>query len=107
MKLVALAYPDSADALSNLADCYLKAEQKRLARQYAERALVILDAHILPASSWSDTDQQRGQIRKGIERTLAQLGHKHDSLRRIGDLFSAQHAEIVLANAEIESIISA
>ena len=75
-KLVALAYPDSADALSNLADCYLKAGQKALARQYAERALAILDAHTLPASSWSDTDQQRGQIRKGIERTLAQFGDK-------------------------------
>jgi len=78
LKLVALAYPDSADALSNLADCYLKAGQKGLARRYAERALVILDAHMLPASSWSDTDQQRGQIRKGIEQTLAHLGDKHD-----------------------------
>jgi Tfp pilus assembly protein PilF len=64
--------------LSNLADCYLKAGQKVRARQYAERALAILDAHKLPASSWSDTDQQRGQIRKGIEQTLAQLGDKHD-----------------------------
>lgn len=78
LKLVALAYPDSADALANLADCYLEAGQKNLARQYAERALAILEAHVLPASSWSDTDQQRAQIRKGIDKTLAQLGDKHD-----------------------------
>ena len=34
--------------------------------------LVLLDSHKAPASSWSDTDQRRGEIRHSAERTLAQ-----------------------------------
>jgi tetratricopeptide (TPR) repeat protein len=67
-----LAYPDSADANSNLADAYLADGQKDLARQYAEKALALLDSHKAPASSWSDTDQRRGEIRHSAEQTLAQ-----------------------------------
>jgi pimeloyl-ACP methyl ester carboxylesterase len=67
-----LAYPDSADANSNLADAYLAGGQKDLARQYAEKALALLDSHKAPASSWSDTDQRRGEIRHSAEQTLAQ-----------------------------------
>jgi len=67
-----LAYPDSADANSNLADAYLADGQKDLARQYAEKALALLDSHNAPASSWSDTDQRRGEIRHSAEQTLAQ-----------------------------------
>src|SRR5213080_3179681 len=59
-----LAYPDSADAHNNLADAYLKDGQKDLARQYAEKALALLDSHAVPASSWSDTERRRGEIRK-------------------------------------------
>src|SRR5439155_900434 len=51
LKLVLLAYPDSADANENLAEAYLKDGQKDLARQHAEKALAILDAHTVPASS--------------------------------------------------------
>jgi Flp pilus assembly protein TadD len=45
LKLVLLAYPDSAEANDNLATAYLKDEQKDLARQHAEKASAILDKH--------------------------------------------------------------
>jgi hypothetical protein len=37
---------------------------------YAEKALALLDAHQSPASSWSDTEQRREEIRNGILRVL-------------------------------------
>jgi pimeloyl-ACP methyl ester carboxylesterase len=67
-----LAYPDSADANDNLAGAYLADGQKGLARQYAEKTLALLDSHKTPASSWSDTDQKRGEIRHSAEQTLAE-----------------------------------
>jgi tetratricopeptide (TPR) repeat protein len=70
-KLNLLAYPDSADANFNLADAYLADKQEKLARQYAEKALALLDSHAAPLSSWSDTEERRGEIRHAIERTLA------------------------------------
>ena len=70
-KLNLLAYPDSADAHSNLADAYLMDGQKDLARQYAEKALTLLDSHKSPLSSWSDTEERRTEIRRAIESTLA------------------------------------
>jgi tetratricopeptide (TPR) repeat protein len=75
-KLNLLAYPDSADAHSNLADGYLKDGQKDLARQHAEKTLTMLDSHTSPASSWSDTDPRRGQIRRSAERILKKLNEK-------------------------------
>ncbi|HKC12699.1 MAG TPA: tetratricopeptide repeat protein [Vicinamibacteria bacterium] len=72
-KLNLLAYPDSADAHNNLADAYLKDGQRELARQYAKKALALLDSHRAPASSWSDTDERRGEIRKDVERILKAL----------------------------------
>jgi tetratricopeptide (TPR) repeat protein len=76
-KLNLLAYPDSADAHSNLADAYLKNGQKDLARQYAEKALTMLDSHAAPASSWSDTEQRRAEIRSGLQDTLKELNATH------------------------------
>jgi len=75
-KLVLLAYPDSADANDNLAEVYLKGDQRDLARQYAQKALVLLDSHTVPASSWSDTEQQRGEIRRSAEKVLKKLNEK-------------------------------
>ncbi len=72
-KLNLLAYPDSADAHYNLADAYLADGQKDLARQYAEKALAMLDSHAAPLSSWSDTEQRRGEIRNGVQETLKKL----------------------------------
>jgi hypothetical protein len=72
-KLNLLAYPDSADANNNLADAYLADGQKDLARQYAEKALALLDAHTAPASSWSDTEPRRGEIRRDLQLTLKKL----------------------------------
>ena len=69
-----LAYPDSADANDNLAGAYLADGQKDLARQYAEKALALLDSHKAPASSWSDTEQRRGEIRNDVQQTLKKLG---------------------------------
>lgn len=67
------AYPDSADAYSNLADAYLQDGQKDLARQFAEKVIALLDSHKAPASSWSDTDQRRSEIRSSIEDVLKKL----------------------------------
>jgi hypothetical protein len=75
-KLNLLAYPDSADAHSNLADAYLRDGQKDLARQYAEKTLAMLDSHTAPASSWSDTEQRRGEIRRGAKQILKKLGNR-------------------------------
>ncbi len=76
LKLNLLAYPDSSDANDNLADAYLKDGQKDLARQHAEKALTILDAHQVPASSWTDTDEYRGEIRRDVQKILKQLNEK-------------------------------
>jgi hypothetical protein len=40
-----------------------RTDKKDLARQHAEETLAILDSHTVPASSWTDTDQYRGEIR--------------------------------------------
>ena len=72
-KLVAVAYPDSADANDNLAAAYLKNGQKDSAKQHAEKALAILNDHKIPASSWTDTDEYRGEIRRDAEKILKQL----------------------------------
>jgi hypothetical protein len=76
LKLVVLAYPDSADAHDNLAGAYLKDGQKDLAREHAEKALAILSDHKIPASSWTDTEQYRGEIRRDIEKILKELAEK-------------------------------
>ena len=73
LKLVVTAYPDSADANGNLADAYLADGQKDLAKQYAGKALAILDAHKLPASSWTDTDEYRAEVRRSVEKTLKKV----------------------------------
>jgi pimeloyl-ACP methyl ester carboxylesterase len=69
-KLNLMAYPNSADAHFDLADAYLADGEKVLAHQYAEKALAMLDAHQAPLSSWSDTEQRRGEIRTEILRVL-------------------------------------
>lgn len=68
-----LAYPDSADANDSLANAYLADGQKDLARRHAEKALALLDSHAAPASSWSDTEPQRGEIRRSVQKTLEKL----------------------------------
>jgi hypothetical protein len=73
-KLNLLAYRDSADAHANLAEAYLADGQKDLARQYAEKALAMLDSHAAPASSWSDTEQRRGEIRNDLQDVLKKVG---------------------------------
>jgi tetratricopeptide (TPR) repeat protein len=76
-KLNLLAYPDSADAHYNLADAYLKDGQKDLARQYAEKALAMIDSHKAPLSSWSDTEERRAEIRSAVLDTLKRLNEAH------------------------------
>src|SRR5204863_7946935 len=72
-RLNLLSYPDSADAHYNLADAYLKDGQKDLARQYAEKALAMIDSHKAPLSSWSDTEQRRAELRSGVQDPLQGL----------------------------------
>jgi dienelactone hydrolase len=68
-----LAYPESADAHETLSEAYLKNGQSDLARQHAEKALALLDSHTAPASSWTDTEQYRGEIRSGAQDVLKKL----------------------------------
>lgn len=65
-----LAYPESADANGNLAGAYLADRRKDLARQYAEKALALLDSRKVPMSSWSDTEERRKEVRRDIVDTL-------------------------------------
>jgi len=76
LKLLLLAYPESADAHETLAEAYLKDGQNDLARQHAEKALTLLDSHSAPASSWTDTEQYRGEIRRSAQQTLKKLGER-------------------------------
>ncbi|HME36068.1 MAG TPA: hypothetical protein VKF84_12600 [Candidatus Sulfotelmatobacter sp.] len=73
LELLLLAYPDSADAHETLSEAYLKNGQKDLAKQHAEKALALLDSHRLPASSWTDTEPYRGEIRSGAQDVLKKL----------------------------------
>jgi dienelactone hydrolase len=73
-KLNLLAYPDSADAHANLADAYLTDGQRDLAREYAEKALAMIDSHNAPVSSWSDTEQRRTEVRNDVLDVLKKLG---------------------------------
>jgi uncharacterized damage-inducible protein DinB len=68
-----LAYPESADAHETLAEAYLADGQKDLARRHAEKALAILGSHTAPASSWTDTQQYRGEIGRGALDVLKKL----------------------------------
>ena len=47
--------------------------QKELARKHAQKALALLDSAALPESSWSDTEQRRGEIRADIKDLLEKL----------------------------------
>jgi hypothetical protein len=69
-----LAYPDSADAHSNLADAYLNDGQNDLARRFAEKGMALLNSHAAPASSWSDTPERRGEVRSGLQDVLLKAG---------------------------------
>ena len=64
------AYPDSADAQSDMADGYLASGRPDLAREHARSALALLDSHAAPASSWSDTETRRALIRDDAQRSL-------------------------------------
>jgi len=75
-KLLEIAYPQSADVQNDLADAYLANGQKDMAREHAQRALSLLDSHAAPASSWSDTEERRGEIRKSAEETLKKASEK-------------------------------
>jgi tetratricopeptide (TPR) repeat protein len=73
VKLSLLAYPDSADAHSNLADAYSKGGQKDLARQLAEKGMLLLHSHVSPAPSWSDTQERRGEVRSGLQDVIQKV----------------------------------
>jgi hypothetical protein len=77
LKLVTTAYPRSADAFDSLADAYLAAGEKDLARQSAEKALALLNANTPKGSSWSETDERRAVIRRNSEQNLARTDLAH------------------------------
>jgi len=72
-KLNILAYPDSADAYSNLADAYFQSSDNTLAREYAQKSLAMIDSHAAPLSSWSDTEQRRAEVRSSVVDILKKL----------------------------------
>jgi formylglycine-generating enzyme required for sulfatase activity/dienelactone hydrolase len=72
-KLLVLAYPDSADATESLAEAHLAAGDNEQARQLAHKAIEMLDSRKAPASTWTDTEQYRGEIRKGAQKVLQQV----------------------------------
>ena len=74
--VVELAYPDSADLQTDIADACLANGQKDQAREHAQKALSLLDSHAAPASSWSDTEERRGEIRKAADATLKKASGK-------------------------------
>jgi tetratricopeptide (TPR) repeat protein len=73
-KLNLLAYTDSADANDNLAGAYLADGQKDLARQYAERALALLNSHKLPHRR--GPIQNRGVMKSGGVRCKRRRGEQ-------------------------------
>ena len=73
-KLVLMAYPESANANDNLAEAYFRDGQQDLARQYAQKALALLDSRANPASSWADTEEFRGAIRQSVQQILGKVG---------------------------------
>ena len=75
-KLLEIAYPQSADVQNDLADAYLTNGEKDTAREHAQKALALLNSHAAPASSWSDTEERRGEIRKAAEETLKKASGK-------------------------------
>jgi dienelactone hydrolase len=75
-RLLELAYPQSADVQNDLADAYLANGEKDMAREHAQKALALLHSHAAPASSWSDTEERRGEIRKDAEETLKKASTK-------------------------------
>jgi pimeloyl-ACP methyl ester carboxylesterase len=76
LELNLLAYPDSADAEGSLADGYLGDDQRDSAREHAQRALSLLDTPGLPASSWTNTPEYRGEIRRDAQKVLKTLDGK-------------------------------
>jgi formylglycine-generating enzyme required for sulfatase activity/dienelactone hydrolase len=72
-ELNALAYPDSADAHSDLAEAYLQLGRLDDARREAEHGLALFRAHEHPASSWSDTPQRRGEVEKSLDDVLQRV----------------------------------
>ncbi len=79
-ELNVLAYPSSADARNNVAEAYLQAGRLDDARRDAERGLELFRAHAVPASSWSDTPQRRGEVLHGLEDVL-----QRDTAARSGE----------------------
>src|ERR1700745_1049844 len=75
-KLLEIAYPQSADVQNDLAEAYLANGQKDSETEHAQKAMALLDSHAAPASSWSDTDERRGEIRKAAEETLKKASGK-------------------------------
>ena len=75
-KLLDMAYPQSADVQNDLADAYLANGEKDISREHAQKALALLRSHVAPASSWSDTEERRDEIRKAAEETLKKASAK-------------------------------
>jgi hypothetical protein len=73
LKLVLLAYPESADANDNLADAYWADGRKDSGAAIRRKNIAILDSHTVPASSWPDTEQYRGEIRRDAQEVLKKL----------------------------------
>src|SRR5262249_14427324 len=76
LELVVFAYPQSAYAHETLSEAYQEAGDSARARAEATRCLELLKDRDLPASTWSDTPERRGEIRHGAEDVLRKLGDR-------------------------------
>jgi hypothetical protein len=56
-----------------VADAYMPEGEKELAREHAQKSLALLDAHTTPASSWSDSEPYRGEVRRSAQKVLEKL----------------------------------
>jgi pimeloyl-ACP methyl ester carboxylesterase len=74
--VVELAYPNSADLQTDIADACLANGQKDQAREHAQKALALLDSHAAPVSSWSNTEQRRSEVRISAQDTLKKLSEQ-------------------------------
>lgn len=68
LKLNATAFPESPNVYDSLADAYLAADEKDLARQNAKKTIELL------ASDTTDPEARRKAIRESAEQKLKQLG---------------------------------
>jgi hypothetical protein len=71
--LAALSCAMTASGASTKSASDASATRKDLALRHAEMTLALLDSHTTPASSWSDSEPRRSELRRSALRVLNKL----------------------------------